>query len=88
MTRLRTPGKEVSRPRYDVEITLAYPRVFRVPSIVRATGTRLWHLNCQAIVGRDVLRYCRFHYDGPNGIFTFDFDIPSADPGVPHSANP
>jgi len=29
--------------------------------------------NATAILGRDVLNYCVFHYDGPNRTFTLDF---------------
>lgn len=28
-----------------------------------------------ALIGRDILQYCRFRYDGPNGTFILEYDV-------------
>jgi hypothetical protein len=68
-----TAGKTVICPVYDLEITLTLPRLFPVPSVIRAMDADLWTHGFQVLIGRDVLRYCRFSYDGPAGLFTLDY---------------
>jgi hypothetical protein len=71
--RMWTAGNNLTRPVYDIELTLTMPRLFRVPSIIRALDADLWAHGFHVLVGRDVLRHCQFHYDGPAGMFTFDY---------------
>lgn len=73
MARLWTAGGEVTRAVYDVELNFTLPRLFRVPTPVRAHDADLWTYGVQVLIGRDVLRYCRFFYDGPAGRFTLDY---------------
>ncbi len=68
-----TAGKTVTRAVYDIEVTLTLPRLFRVPSVIRALDADLWTHGFHVLIGRDVLRHCRFSYDGPAGLFTLDY---------------
>ena len=71
--RMWTAGKTVTRAVYDIEVTLTSPRLFRVPSVIRALDADLWRHGFHVLIGRDVLRHCRFSYDGPAGLFTLDY---------------
>jgi hypothetical protein len=71
--RMWTAGATVSRAVYDIEVTLTSPRLYRVPAIIRALDADLWTYGIHVLIGRDVLRYCRFGYDGPAGLFTLDY---------------
>lgn len=71
--RMWTAGKTVTRTVYDIEVTLTSPRLFRVPSIIRALDADLWTHGFHVLIGRDVLCHCRFSYDGPAGVFTLDY---------------
>jgi hypothetical protein len=71
--RMWTAGAIVTRAVYDIEISFTSPRVFRVPKIIRAMDADLWTYGIQLLIGRDVLTYCRFTYNGPSGVFTLDY---------------
>jgi predicted aspartyl protease len=71
--RMWTAGETVTRAVYDIEVTLTLPRLFRVPSVIRALEADLWVHGFQVLIGRDVLRHCRFTYNGPAEIFTLDY---------------
>jgi hypothetical protein len=71
--RMWTAGKTVTRAVYDIEVTLTAPRLFRVPSVIRALDADLWTHGFHVLIGRDVLGHCRFSYDGPAGVFTPDY---------------
>ena len=69
--RMWTAGKTGTLAVYDIELIV--PRLFRVPSVIRALDADLWTHGFHVRIGRDVLRHCRFSYDGPAGLFTLDY---------------
>jgi hypothetical protein len=71
--RMWTAGSTVTRPVYDVELSLTLPRLFRIPSVIRAIEADLWTHDFHVLIGRDVLRHYRVNYDGPAGLFTLDY---------------
>lgn len=70
---LDSGGGRNLRQRYRVGFTFTLPRVFTLPKAVEVIGVDLFHHNVQVLIGRDLLRLCRFGYDGPAGQFTLDY---------------
>jgi hypothetical protein len=58
---------------YDIGVHFTIPRMFSIPEPIRAIGYDLSALDVQVLIGRNLLRYCRFGYNGPAGVFTLDY---------------
>lgn len=70
---VRSAGGVRLHPRYEISFSFTLPRTWTVPGAIGAIGADVFPFDVQFILGRDLLRYCRFGYDGPAGSFTLDY---------------
>jgi len=74
---VHTPSTQANQPHianlYDVSIVLTHPLITRTFNAVPVTESQINHQGIQALIGRDILAWCLFSYDGSAGIFTLAF---------------
>lgn len=58
---------------YDVSLTILHPELGKVFDLVAILECQPLSSDYQALLGRDILKYCSFHYNGPDETFSFAF---------------
>jgi Retroviral aspartyl protease len=76
-TPVHTPSTQANAPHianlYDISLTLIHPLVSRTFHAVPVMESQLLHQGIQALIGRDILSWCLFTYDGNTKRFCLAF---------------
>lgn len=76
-TPVHTPSTKASAPhianQYDISLILAHPLMTRTFHAIPVTEAQLVHQGIQALIGRDILSFCLFTYDGAAQSFCLAF---------------
>lgn len=76
-TPVHTPSTQANVPHvanvYDVSLILVHPMITRSFFAVPVTESQLIHQGIQALIGRDILSFCLFTYDGMGQTFCLGF---------------
>ena len=75
--RFGTTGGVVEQFLYDmnVEVTLDGNNGHTGTFEIQTVGINMESQNCLAIVGRDILQYAVFNYNGPDNSYSLDFNV-------------
>src|SRR5665213_1047224 len=67
-TPVHTPSTQAGAPHvanlYDISLVLVHPLITRTFNALPVTESQLIHQGIQALIGRDILAWCLFTYDG------------------------
>jgi hypothetical protein len=76
-TPVHTPSTSATAPHvanlFDISLLLVHPLIRRSFNAMPVTESQLIHQGIQALIGRDVLSYCLFTYDGAGQNFCLGF---------------
>ena len=76
-TQVHTPSTQAGVPHvanlYDISLILVHPLITRTFTAVPVTESQLIHQGIQALIGRDILSWCLFTYDGVSKTFCLGF---------------
>jgi hypothetical protein len=74
---VHTPSTKAGAPYvanlYDIGLTLVHPLITRTFPAVPVMESQLIHQGIQALIGRDILSFCLFSYDGSGENFCLAF---------------
>lgn len=74
---VHTPSTDHTKPhfanQYDVSLILRHPQATRTWHALPVLEASLQHQGIQALIGRDVLNFCLFTYDGNSRMFALAF---------------